>query len=183
MSERAVCASVTVTGLCARWAKAAISCRVGDMKAVRFLCRWYLHTNAPSCLHPIMGEKLPPQNKKSPLSAVDCICWNPLRREKWAGRGKKTTQKKKKAPLSPTNTSWSPGQSWICMGLPDNWALSRQKPMLLSPDRNSVNPQPLVLTPPLACRSHNAPDNQVTALIVTNNPAFTLRLNAPARRS
>lgn len=39
VSDCAVCASVTVTGLCARWAKAAISCRVGDMKAVRFLRR------------------------------------------------------------------------------------------------------------------------------------------------
>lgn len=116
VSDCAVCASVTVTGLCARWAKAAISCRVGDMKAVRFLRRWYLHTNAPGCLHPIMGEKLPPQNKKSPLSAVDCIRWNPLRREKWAGRGKKTKQNKKKPhslpPILP-GARGSPGSAWV----------------------------------------------------------------------
>lgn len=86
---------------------------------------------------------------------------------------------KKKGAHTPTNTSWSPGQSWICMGLPDNWALSRQKPMFSSPDRNSVHPQPLVLTPPLPYRSHMAPNNQITALIVTIIQHFPLQLNAP----
>lgn len=140
--------------------KAAISCWVGDMKAVRFLCPLKSQHKCTKLSPPYHGRKTPTTNKKSLLSAVHCIRWNPPRREKWAGREKKSL-------LSPTNTSWSPGQSWNCMGLPDNWALSRQKPMLHSPDRNSVNPQPLILTPPLARRSHTAPNNQVTALIVT----------------
>lgn len=115
-------------------------------------------TNASSCLHPIMGEKLPPTTKKNPALRLHSLK---------SPEEEKVSRKKKKSPLSPTNTSWSPGQSWMCTGLPDNWALSRQKPMLHSADRNSVNPQALILTPPLACLSHMAPNNQVTALIVT----------------
>lgn len=41
------------------------------------------------------------------------------------------------------------------------------KPMLCSLDRNSANPEPLTLTPPLAGHTHMGPNNQVTALIVT----------------
>lgn len=109
---------------------------------------------------PYHGRKTPTTNKKNSSQQLTAFVEIPQ-------GGKSEQEEKKKSPLSPTNTSWSPGQSWICMGLPDNWALSRQKPMLHSPDRNSVNPQSLILTPPLACRSHKAPNNQVTTLIVT----------------
>lgn len=71
-------------------------------------------------------------------------------------------EEKNNSLLSPTNTSWSLGQSWICMGLPDNWALSRQKPMHRSPDRNSVNPQPLSLAPPLALTWHPTYKSQLS---------------------
>ena len=82
-----MCASVNLWMSACKVGLAVISCRVGDIKAARFLCCWYQFTIAPSRLHPIMGEKLPPpqQQQKPLLSAVDCICWNPPRREKWAG--------------------------------------------------------------------------------------------------
>ena len=79
----AMCAYVTAW--CARWARLLFPAEwEGENNAV------YLCTNEASCLHPIMGEKLPPPTKKHTLSSE-------LHSLKSPEEGKQSGKKKKRA--------------------------------------------------------------------------------------
>lgn len=109
----AMCASVTVNRFVCKVGLPAISCRVGDMKELRFSFLFFYAvdiscTNAPSCLHPIMGEKLPPPRKHTHSLS---FCMKSPKEGKVSREGKK----KKKHSLPPIlpGARGSPTPAWV----------------------------------------------------------------------